>query len=199
MIGPVLFLLTFTLEGWLRPGYQSRSMFVSELALGPRGWIQSVNFVVFGVLFLMFTRGVSRKFQSGKASRAGPVLLTIIGVSFLVSGFFTMDPVETPPDRMTWHGTLHGLFGALVFSLSPISCFVFLRRFGIDPKWRWLQWSTGLAGAIIVASVVIMAAGPTRAPALPNAFNAWNGAFQRAALIPYLFWTFAFACGLRRS
>src|ERR1700749_2941382 len=58
---------------------------------------------------------------------------------------------------------------------------------------------TGLAGAIIAASVGIMAAGPTRAPALPNAFNAWNGAFQRAALIPYLFWTFAFAYGLRRS
>ncbi len=198
-IGPALFLLTFTLEGWLRPGYQARSMFVSELALGPRGWIQSINFVIFGVLFLVFTRGVFRKFNSGKASRAGPVLLAIIGVSFLVSGFFTMDPVATPPDRMTWHGTLHGLFGALVFSLSPISCFVFLRRFRVDPQWRWLQRWTVIAGTMIVASVVVMAAGLTKAPAAPNAFNAWNGAFQRAALIPYLLWTFAFAYGLQRS
>jgi Protein of unknown function (DUF998) len=97
MTGPSLFLLTFTLEGWLRPGYHARAMFVSELALGPRGWIQSINFIVFGVLFLVFTRGVSGRFHSGRASRAGPVLLTIIGVSFLVSGFFTMDPVATPP------------------------------------------------------------------------------------------------------
>jgi NhaP-type Na+/H+ and K+/H+ antiporter len=85
-----------------------------------------------------------------------------------------------------------------VFSLSPISCFVFLRRFRIDPEWQWFRWWTGVAGAIIVASVVVMAAGPTKAPAAPNAFNAWNGAFQRAALIPYLLWTFAFAYGLRR-
>jgi hypothetical protein len=199
MIGPALFLSTFTLEGWLRPGYQARSMFVSELALGQRGWIQSINFVVFGVLFLIFTRGVSGEFHSGAASHAGPVLLTIIGISFLVSGFFTMDPVTTPRDRMSWHGTLHGLFGALVFSLSPISCFVFLRRFHSDPEWQWLQSWTGATGAIMVASVVVMATGPTKAPAAPNAFNAWNGAFQRAALIPYLLWTFAFASGLRRS
>jgi hypothetical protein len=199
MTGPALFFLTFTIEGWLRPGYHARSMFVSELALGPRGWIQSINFVVFGLLFLVFTRGVAGRFHSGKASRAGPVLLTIVGVSFLVSGFFTMDPVTTPPDQMSWHGTLHGLFGALVFSLSPISCFVFLRRFGVDPEWRWFRWGTGAAGMIVVTSVIVMAAGPTKAPAAPNAFNAWNGAFQRAALIPYLLWTFTFAFGLRRS
>ncbi len=52
MIGPVLFAATFTIEGWLRPGYNPNSMFVSELSLGPRGWIQILNFIVFGVLFL---------------------------------------------------------------------------------------------------------------------------------------------------
>jgi hypothetical protein len=30
---------------------------------------------------------------------------------------------------MSVHGTVHGIFGALVFSLMPVSCFVFLRRF----------------------------------------------------------------------
>jgi hypothetical protein len=80
----------------------------------------------------------------------------------------------------------------LVFSLSPISCFVFLRRFRIDPEWQWFRWWTGVAGMIIVAAVVVMAAGPAKAPATPNALNAWNGAFQRAALIPYLVWVFAF-------
>ena len=50
MVGPTLFVAIFMLEGWLRPGYNSRGMYVSELALGPRGWIQGVNFVVFGVL-----------------------------------------------------------------------------------------------------------------------------------------------------
>ena len=38
---PVLFVAVFLVEGWLRPGYQPLSMFVSELSLGPRGGCRS--------------------------------------------------------------------------------------------------------------------------------------------------------------
>jgi hypothetical protein len=198
MIGPTLFVAIFTLEGWLRPGYEPRGMFVSELALGPRGWIQVVNFVVLGALFLVFTRGVAAEFQDGKASRAGPILLTIIGISLLVSGIFVMDPVTTPRDQMSWHGKLHGLFGALVFSLSPVSCFVFLRRFREDSRWRPLRWWTLAAGTITAAAVVVMSVGPARPPAAPNAFNEWSGVIQRTVLVTYLSWQFTFAWRLRR-
>lgn len=198
MLGPALFVATFTLEGSMRPGYNARAMFVSELALGPRGWIQCVNFVVFGALFLVFARGVAAEFPDGKASCAGPILLMIIGFSLLVSGFFVMDPVTTPPDQMTLHGKLHQFFGALVFSLSPVSCFVFLRRFRADPKWRPLQWWTLAVGMITVGAVVLLSAGPTRAPAPPNAFNQWNGLIQRMILIPYFAWQFIFAMELRQ-
>ena len=198
MIGPTLFVTTFTLEGWLRPGYDLRRRFVSELALGPRGWIQRVNFVALGVLTLVFARGIAAEFQKGKASRAGPVLLGIIGISYLASGIFVMDPVTTLPDQMSRHGKLHTFFGALVFSLSPISCFVFLRRFRADPKWRALQWWTLAAGTISAASVVVLSVGPAQPPAVPNAFNRWIGVIQRAALVPYLSWLFTVALGLGR-
>jgi hypothetical protein len=199
MMGPLIFVVIFTLEGWLRPGYPSRGMFVSELALGPRGWIQIVNFIIFGILFLVFARGVAAEFPDGKASRLGPILLTIIGISFLASGPFVMDPVTVPPDQMSLHGKLHmNLFGALVFSLSPVSCFVFLRRFREEPKWRSLRWWTLAAGIITVAVVVVMAAGPTQAPAAPNAFNEWRGLIQRTFIVTYTLWIFTFAWRLRR-
>ncbi len=198
LIGPALFVAVFTLEGWLRPGYAPRSMYVSELALGPRGWIQAANFVIFGALFLVFALGAAAEFREGKASRAGPILLAIIGFSFLVSGFLTMDPADTPRDQMSWHGLLHNIFGALVFSLSPVSCIVFLRRFREDAAWRWLQWWTLAAAAIIVAAVVVMRVGPAQPPAVPNAFNAWIGAVQRTALITFLGWQFLLALGLLR-
>jgi hypothetical protein len=199
MMGPLIFVVIFTLEGWLRPGYSSRGMFVSELALGPRGWIQIVNFIIFGILFLVFARGVAAEFPDGKASRLGPILLTIIGISFLASGPFVMDPVTVPPDQMSLHGKLHmNLFGALVFSLSPVSCFVFLRRFREDPKWRSLRWWTLAAGIITVAVVVVMTAGPTQAPAAPNAFNEWRGLIQRTFIVTYTLWIFTFASRLQR-
>src|SRR5690242_18835283 len=88
MIGSALFVTVFTVEGWLRPGYDWRSTFISELSIGPRGWIQIANFIVLGILFFVFTRGVAAEFREGKASKAGPILLAIIGFSFLVSGPF---------------------------------------------------------------------------------------------------------------
>jgi len=109
-----------------------------------------------------------------------------------------MDPASTPADQMTLDSKLHwNVFGALVFSLSPVSCFVFLRRFRADSTWRPLRWPTLAAGAITVASVVLMAIGPTRPPAAPNAFNAWNGVLQRAFIVTYLGWIFIFAWRLR--
>lgn len=200
IIGPILFVAIFTLEGWLRPGYQPLRMYISELSLGPRGWIQIVNFIVFGLLLLVFTRAIAAEFQSGKAARARIVLLTILAISFLVSGPFVMDPVSTPPDQMTLHGTLHGIFGGIVFTLMPISCFVFLRRFREDPKWQSLQWPTLALGTISAVAVVLL----TVATKLPtqnvfNGFHEWIGLIQRTAIVPFMIWLFIFALGILRQ
>ena len=197
MVGSALFVTVFTLEGWLRPGYNARSTFISELSIGPRGWIQIINFIILGALFLVFTWGVADEFRSGKASKAGPVLLAIIGFSFLVSGPLVTDPAMTPRNQMSLHGILHGIFGALVFSLSPISCFVFWRRFRQDPQWQHLQGWT-LATGIITTIAVILLSASTKNPVTPNTFTEWNGLIQRMVIIPYLIWIFTFAFALRR-
>jgi hypothetical protein len=197
IIGPLLFVATFTLEGWLRPGYEPLRMYVSALSLGPRGWIQIANFVVFGVLFLVFTRAVAAEFQTGKASRGGIILLTIIASCYLASGPFVMDPTGTPLNQATIHGTLHGIFGAIVFSLMPISCFVFLRRFREDPRWQFLQWWTLALGTISAVGVVLLTIA-TKLPDTQNAFSEWLGLIQRTAIVPFMFWLFIFALGLHR-
>ena len=70
-LGALVFASVFTLEGSLRPEYDWRSMFVSELSLGPRGFVQILNFFFFGVSQLLFARGMAAEFPLGKASRAG--------------------------------------------------------------------------------------------------------------------------------
>ena len=198
MIGSALFITVFTLEGWLRPGYDPRSTFISELSIGPRGWIQILNFIILGILFLVFTWGLAAEFREGKASKSGPILLAIIGFSFLVSGPLVTDVAATPRDQMSLHGILHGIFGALVFSLSPVSCFVFWRRFRQDPKWAALQGWT-LAAGIITTMAVILLSIATKLPVTPNAFTPWNGLIQRMVIIPYLIWIFSFAYVLRKQ
>ncbi len=58
MIGPVHIVSIFIIEGRLRVGYNSLAMYVSALSLGPSGWVQILNFVIFGLLLLAFARGV---------------------------------------------------------------------------------------------------------------------------------------------
>ncbi len=173
-------------------------MYVSALSLGTRGWIQITNFIVFGLLLLLFTFGVASEFQNGKASKAGPLLLLITAIGFLLSGPFVMDPMGTLPSQMSVHGTLHGIFGGIVFSLMPVTCFVFLRRFREDQKWRFLQWWTLSAGIIITVGVVLLSIA-TKLPALQKSFIDWLGLIQRTAIVPYMIWLFTFALGLYRQ
>ena len=195
MIGATLFVLIFTLEGWYRPGYKPLETYVSALSLGSRGGIQILNFIVFGVLLFVFSRGVAAEFPNGKASRGGLIILTIIAICYFLSGPFVMDPMNTPRNQMTFHGTMHGIFGGIVFSLMPVSCFVFLRRFRVDPKWQFLQWWT-LGLGIISAFGVILLTIATKTPNMQSIFSNWLGLIQRTAIVPFMVWVFIFALGL---
>jgi hypothetical membrane protein len=191
VIGPLLFLVTFTIEGWLRPGYDPRSMFVSALSLGPRGGVQIANFIISGALIALFAHRVASEFKEGKPWQAGPALLSIIGFSLAASGPFVMDPVAVPFFEMSWHSYLHYAFGILVFSLAPVSCFIFFGRFRVDRRWRWFQWWTLAAGLIMTASVAAL-----KGAMLPGSLHSYVGIIQRMALIDYMAWLECFGLAI---
>jgi hypothetical protein len=198
IIGTALFVAVFSIDGWLRPGYEPLKTYVSALSLGPRGWIQIVNFLLFGALFFVFTRAVAAEFETGKASRGGLILLTIIAVCYFISGPFVMDPTGTPLNQVTIHGTIHGIAGAIVFILMPTSCFVYLRRFRMDQKWQSLQWWTLVLGIISAAGSVLLTLF-TKFPALQNLMIDWLGLIQRTSIVPFMLWIFIFAIKLLRQ
>jgi hypothetical protein len=140
MIGSMLFVSVFTIEGLLCRGYDPASMYISALSLGPRGWIQITNFIVVGLLIILFAKGVAAEF--GVTAHIGVTLLMLIGISLVASGLFVMDPATVPFFQMSAHSDLHYLFGALVFSLAPASCFVFFTRFSRVSAWRAFGWWT---------------------------------------------------------
>ena len=129
ILAPAIFVGVFTVEGAIRNGYDPMRMYISALSLGNRGWLQISNFIVLGLLLFIFTLGLSKEFQTGKASRGGIITLYIISVLFFISGPFVMDPTETPADQMSVHGLIHGLSGGIVFLIMPIIIFIFLRQF----------------------------------------------------------------------
>jgi Protein of unknown function (DUF998) len=66
--GPA-FAATFLAEGAVRDGYRPLRHPVSSLALGPRGWIQAVNFAVTG--FAWLTAVSARALQQALPGSAG--------------------------------------------------------------------------------------------------------------------------------
>src|SRR6266540_1628149 len=116
VIGSALFIAVFALQDIFCPGFNWLSTAVSEHALGSYGWIQIANFIVVGLLFLVFARGVAEEFREGTASRLKPLFLTILGFCILLSGPFVTDPAPAPlfSSRATWHGTAHGVMGGLL-------------------------------------------------------------------------------------
>lgn len=197
VIGPSLFVVVFLVEGWLRPGYNPAADYVSALSLGERGWVQFTSFLIVGVCLLLFTIAVFWEFPDGVASRAGPILLGTIGIGLLLSGPFVMDPAGTPSAMLSWHGLIHGVLGGIVFVLMPIVCFVYLKRFRRDPRWRSLWPATLVLGTITaVADLVFTVA--TKLPGLVTLTAPWAGLLQRLVLIPFMAWVIVFADGLLR-
>jgi hypothetical protein len=192
MIGAVLFVSVFSVYGWLYPGYSPTRMFVSELSRGTYGWIQILNFVLTGALVLAFGRGLAAHFTTGAASRAGPVLVQIIGVSLIASGPFTTDP-SSMFDQASGHGVVHGIFGALVFTFAPLSCFVFYRRFRSDAVWRPLAGWTLASGVVLTFGIVLLKISQQPGSGLFE----WKGLVQRVILVTFMTWIFTVATRLR--
>ena len=194
MLGPALFTLSFTVNGHLRPGYDPAQRYISELSIGPGGWIQIVSFILLGVSLMLFALGLRAAFPTGKASRAAPVLFMVVGACYVLSGPFVTDPMAMFDNQQTLQGTLHGIFGAVVFSLSAVSCFVLWRRFRGDAQWKPLSAFSLAAGVAMAALIVLMKIGQLQAGPL----NDWAGVVQRCCLIIFYAWIFAIALKLRK-
>ncbi|GHO68074.1 hypothetical protein KSC_069660 [Ktedonobacter sp. SOSP1-52] len=53
----------------LRLGYNPIAQEVSDLTAGPFGWVQQVNFIVFGLLIIAFAVGLSRGVRAAASWR----------------------------------------------------------------------------------------------------------------------------------
>jgi hypothetical protein len=199
MIGPALFAGLFSLEGLSRPGYDALTMFVSELSLGPRGWIQIGNFVVYGALLAGFARGMTRDLRERGGSRAGPMMLWGLSVALILSGVFVMDPLDTPLSQRTFHGTMHAIAGAYVFLGWPVCLFILARTFRKDPRFGPFASWTRLAAFGTTAVLVLMTVYMKVVPPSANPKAVWLGLMQRAHIGLWLCWQFEAARRLLTS
>ena len=100
-IGAPLFVVVFLIEGAVpairSAGYSPLRHPVSGFAIGEFGWIQTVNFLVIGVLLLAFAVGLRAALRSYGDGIWAPVLIGLIAIGLTGAGLFTADPLNGYP------------------------------------------------------------------------------------------------------
>ncbi|MFB9876782.1 DUF998 domain-containing protein [Planobispora siamensis] len=167
--GP-LFVATFLIAGAARADYDPLRHPVSSLALGGAGWIQSVNFILAGLLTLAFTVGLRRVLRTAtgpaRGSFWGPLLIGGWAVGLVGAGVFVTDPVGgyppgTPAVQGEYTGApafLHDAFSVFGFTALIAACAVFTVRFAVrhEPGWSILS---AVAGLVFTAALVLSTIG----------------------------------------
>ncbi len=149
VIGSLLFIIVFLIEGATRPGYSAWRHAVSQLSLGDQGWMNSINIFVCGLFLLCFAFGLRLVLQSGKASFWGPSLTLLCGVLFIIAAIFPVNPALGYPRGVaptySLHGLIHALAVTIFFGCLTALCFVLGQRFvdGAD----WTGWALLLPNA----------------------------------------------------
>ncbi len=154
--GP-LFILTVLLQDYTRPGYNPRLQPLSLLSLGDWGWVQIGNFVLAGVLNLLYAWGLRRRLHPGRAGRWGSMLIGVYGLGLVTVGVFRTDPSNGFPPGVvaatqpSWHGAIHALVALVTFLALAAALGVFVRFFLARQERRWAFYC--LASAVLMLVV----------------------------------------------
>ena len=191
VVGPILFVLVFTIDGFLQPHYSAMSQAVSYLAVASNGWIQDANFIVLGLLLILFALGFSRWMRP--VIKQGPllastILLLLVGLGFINSGLFTAAAPGESPTAV--HIVLHTIGFNVIFLSLSIACLIVGWQFRKTVAWRgygWYSLITGLVTLVItflglLASFGLFSNG-TQAPPPPYA-----GLFNRILVVEAFAW-----------
>jgi hypothetical membrane protein len=178
LVGAALFVAVYLIEGAARPGYDAWTQAVSALSLGPGGWVQRTNFVVFGLLLGAYAVGLRAALAPGVGATWAPLLKGVEGLGLAVAGLFAQDPSPSYPPGVgalatpTAHATVHNLATYVTFIAGVASWFVLARRFAAEPRWR--AWAIYAAATGILMMVFLATYGQEigRGPA---------GVFERLA------------------
>ncbi|GGM07987.1 DUF998 domain-containing protein [Dactylosporangium sucinum] len=149
LAGPVYVTVALA-QALTRDGFDLTRHAWSLLALGPLGWIQTLNFVLAGMMSAAFAAGLRRALPG---ARWAPRLVAVYGASLFAAAAFEADPAPAADGAVTvsWHGMLHLAAGAVGFTALTIAAFAVGKR--LLPRF------SRITGVVLLAGFACVAAG----------------------------------------
>ncbi len=180
VVGPVLFVVMFTLAGILRPNYLPLSQAISDLGVGPMAWLLNIPLVILGGLLVAFAIGfyLSPAIQSVISPGwrlACAMFLAGPGMGYAVAGIFD----ETKP--------LHWLAGQPLLGIGSVGGFLITGLLLVRNRhWRTYGVYSLLSSGATVALIVWMNVALN--PSSPPALTQFGGLAERVAFFEILAW-----------
>jgi hypothetical protein len=131
----------------------SQIVYPSATAMGPYGWLQTLNFLQLGLAIIGLAAGLWMTVKPRPRIGLGFVFLAGIAI---VLAIFTTDGTSGTPT--TWHGFIHGLaFILMLFStlLGSLALAFQLRK---NPPWRPVAAVSVVVPIAIIATLVLSGA-----------------------------------------
>lgn len=136
IIGPIFYAIVIAIIGSLHPDYSHISQSMSELGAVDAPYaliINTLGFPLLGLFMIAFAVGIDRGIRRNRASKLGPALVVLSGVSLIMTGIFQCD---IGCIDVTWVGVTHSIFATIAaVSLSIAPIFIAIRQWS-DSRWR---------------------------------------------------------------
>ena len=178
--GPFIFAVVALVHSLLRPDHSLLRHPVSALAAGPSGWVQNVNFLLFGLLMIAYAMGLHLGVRPTRWGLVGVMFLVLSGVGLMWGGVF---PATDDTGAFDGGRLLHIPGFVMTFLGGGIGLVLMFRRMASDPRWRALA-TYALATGVAMLVLIVGGGGLVRPPGAP--LHAWFGLFQLVLLAVWL-------------
>ena len=176
-----MFLATTIIMEMAQSDYSPVRDTISALVWGRFGWAETAAFCLFGLTMAALAIRLGAIGSRNREARLGQVVLTLIGLSFIVIAIF---PTSSPVDPAGIQPQIHRQTVRAMAALFPLAC-LFISK-GAGPRYRTLR-SYSLATAVVALALLPAGAVATFTDA------PWLGAIERIVLGNGLLWAEALA------
>jgi hypothetical membrane protein len=184
--GLLLYVALDVIAQSLPPHYSPVSQAESDLAVGPYGYLMTLNFINRGGLSLCFLFAVLLAASSADTMsprlRKGAYLFVLWSLGALLLAVF---PTDVPPTPVTWHGAIHLLVAVVAFLGGALGAlYISLGMAGN----RSIAIARGVALPLAYLTVVLCVVELFGGFAAPGFSADYGGLVERIFLGSVLFW-----------
>jgi Protein of unknown function (DUF998) len=175
---PIAFQLIMIAAQSFQPGYNPLRDTVSSLVWGPHGWLQTVNFILFGGMLMALVEELKPLTRDKIWPRFGGFLLFLVGIGFII---LAICPIQSPGGPETIQAIIHGLTVYFIVFFFPAGCLLLAPVLRVGSLAKFIVTFTIVTGAIglclILLGIFIMA----------NEAQ-WFGMLERVLLLNGFLW-----------